>query len=250
MCHSYYSRKTLETAMGGPTSTRWNGHRRAPLVEDTPTLSLTDLRRGGLFDEPDRPLTLSWIIGDAPLARADVRLLGNADGPTGLTMDIDFADATEPLRAELELVAQPCHFGGVRWFFACPEPDCERRALKLYIDPGGRRICCRRCLGLTHRSAQQHDKPVDQARRDPVGFEGGRQSSEQACCAEGHDDGNGHRDELELSHWLRTISRTASAMRVAGRRCAAWAASTPRRGTMGERVHRTSAGHCSRSRVP
>jgi hypothetical protein len=42
--------------------------------------------------------------------------------------------------------------------------------LNLYLDSEGRRIGCRQCLGLTHRSVQQHDARLDQARRDPEGF--------------------------------------------------------------------------------
>ena len=70
----------------------------------------------------------------------------------------------------LELVSHTPNWGGLRWFLRCGEPECERRALRLYIDTTSTRVGCRQCLGLTHRSVQQHDARIDHARRDAEGF--------------------------------------------------------------------------------
>lgn len=55
----------------------------------------------------------------------------------------------------IHLVSTPCHYGGCRWWFACPE--CSRRVRVLYINPKtGRpedmRPECRHCLDLNYAS--------------------------------------------------------------------------------------------------
>jgi hypothetical protein len=50
----------------------------------------------------------------------------------------------------VELVGQPMRFGGVRWWFLCP--NCSRRRTALYLPTaaGARRWGCRQCYGLTY----------------------------------------------------------------------------------------------------
>lgn len=45
------------------------------------------------------------------------------------------------------------HFGGVRWWFACPW--CHRGVSKLYLLPNARYFRCRTCHHLTYRSRQE-----------------------------------------------------------------------------------------------
>ena len=49
----------------------------------------------------------------------------------------------------IELEQTACRFGGNRLWFRCPEMDCRRRALKLYV---AGEIKCRRCLRLSYAS--------------------------------------------------------------------------------------------------
>ncbi len=48
------------------------------------------------------------------------------------------------------LANTPCHFGGLRWWFACP--SCGRRVGILYLPSGGRLFRCRHCYDLTYQS--------------------------------------------------------------------------------------------------
>ena len=43
--------------------------------------------------------------------------------------------------------------GGHRWWYRCPQ--CVERVGKLYIPPGGDRLLCRTCHGLTYLSCQE-----------------------------------------------------------------------------------------------
>ena len=49
--------------------------------------------------------------------------------------------------------------GGERWFFSCPAIAadgrlCNRRALRLYLPPGGREFACRVCHHLIYPSSR------------------------------------------------------------------------------------------------
>jgi hypothetical protein len=56
------------------------------------------------------------------------------------------------------LTETPCHYGGSRKWFICP--DCRRRCGVLYV---GRSIACRNCHGLTY--ASQYEAPRERMRR-------------------------------------------------------------------------------------
>jgi hypothetical protein len=51
---------------------------------------------------------------------------------------------------KVNLVTTPCHFGGVRYWFACP--SCGRRAGALYLVPGDVYFRCRQCNNLSYQS--------------------------------------------------------------------------------------------------
>lgn len=57
------------------------------------------------------------------------------------------------------IVATPCHFGGRRLWFLCP--NCKRRCRDLYP------YYCRRCLGLRYRmeTEKPQDRYITQAER-------------------------------------------------------------------------------------
>lgn len=52
----------------------------------------------------------------------------------------------------LKLRPTPQRFGGLRWWFICPE--CEGRCASLYMPPPGSVFLCRICHKLTYYSSQ------------------------------------------------------------------------------------------------
>ena len=62
---------------------------------------------------------------------------------------------------KVSLVTTQPHFGGLRWWFACPNAQCGRRVSKLYRPPGEDYFLCRHCHNLVYRSSQEHDKKMD-----------------------------------------------------------------------------------------
>lgn len=63
-----------------------------------------------------------------------------------------------PVDYRVTLRSTPVHFGGERWWFACP--TCGRRVRKLYLAKPPY-FECRQCNGLTYHSAQTHDGRLD-----------------------------------------------------------------------------------------
>lgn len=62
--------------------------------------------------------------------------------------------------SKVSLERTPCHLGGERVWWRCPEPSCGRRVAVLY---GGDRIACRHCHDLAYRC--QRESAEDRAAR-------------------------------------------------------------------------------------
>lgn len=104
------------------------------------------IRQSGLSDVPaDRTVTLGPFVrrwtreGDtAPLAELSIIVtLGACWGE--VVLDYNIEHLTQPTglqRQRVELIATPCRFGGVRWWWICPITG--RRCAKLYLPNGGK----------------------------------------------------------------------------------------------------------------
>lgn len=61
-----------------------------------------------------------------------------------------YNDPTKGSFYKIPIEKQPCHFGGFRYFFHCP--NCNRRMQILYSYKGF--FLCRKCLNLSYKSQQ------------------------------------------------------------------------------------------------
>jgi hypothetical protein len=57
----------------------------------------------------------------------------------------------------VRLQASFSHWGGLRWWFECPERG--RRVTKLHLPPNGDHFRCRLCHDLTYESSRRHNAP-------------------------------------------------------------------------------------------
>jgi hypothetical protein len=89
--------------------------------------------------------------------------------PRGGQTEVD--PAGSPRSFPLEAAA--CRFGGVRWWWRCP--DCGRRRASLYR--AGGRWGCRACLDLAYRS-QQESRGDDRLFRKLAAMHGGLTADE------------------------------------------------------------------------
>jgi hypothetical protein len=73
----------------------------------------------------------------------------------------------------------PCRFGGLRWWWRCPETD--GRCAKLFLPNGGRRFLSRGAYGLVYSS--QSEDAIMRAHRRAARVHGRLGSDERLACA-------------------------------------------------------------------
>jgi hypothetical protein len=143
--------------VGGLGSGRWGGRptieRTSALVLDVNALMtpiMRSLHQHGLSLPDGQPVRLesrtwSWQRPDEPHPLAEVRIslsLGDGHAEACLNYDIDHPGGrTGPQEERVSLIATPCRFGGVRWWWLCPATG--RRCSKLYLPNGGLRFLSR-----------------------------------------------------------------------------------------------------------
>jgi len=143
--------------MGGPGSGR---HPRPPgkiTVDLALSLDVRALQRTGLM-QPGSWLVAPWATGTAPAA-VTVEVQYSA---VRLHLSTEVCGVSLEIRSHvIQLESTPCHFGGQRFWFTCPTPDCGRRAALLYF--AGVAFACRVCLDLSYPS--QRERAPDRALR-------------------------------------------------------------------------------------
>lgn len=139
--------------MGGPGSGRWQRWGTRQTVEDSLVLAVRDFR-GRLF--PSAIGTFTWARRGGNGYSINYRLdrFGGS-----LTVTLSYQWRGEDVLTEIHFQTTPTNFPGLRFWFECPlavrGAACCRRSFKLYLPPGARHFGCRRCYGLTYRSAQE-----------------------------------------------------------------------------------------------
>ncbi len=148
--------------MGGYGSGRRGGR---PTVEGCASLLTLDVKRvmrpvlaahrdrafrpGGVMKAG--PIRFAWRRegGARPWAAVAASLeLGPDRGQARLTLEHQAGRRTTgPWEQRVRLEAEPCRFGGVRWWWVCPARG--RRAAKLYLPVGGSRFLSLQAHGLT-----------------------------------------------------------------------------------------------------
>lgn len=123
--------------MGGMSSTRWNCQPTRRRVESCLTIGAP---RGAVQDMQGSWYWQSsrWLF-HYRLAHAD-RLL-----------HLSFNHGL-PVEQSIKLDSTTLNFGGVRWWFICPQ--CSRRVAHLHLPSRAFYFRCRHCYGLTYESAQ------------------------------------------------------------------------------------------------
>ncbi len=135
--------------MGGAGSGLSEFYGARPIVEDTLSLDVRELKRRGCL-KPGGSWTWSWSADGEPLgaigiaAFHDSLILGHTWGRQG--------ESSETKCYAIALVWTRCHFGGERPWFLCPMPGCQRRVAILYA---GERFACRHCRNLAYDSQRR-----------------------------------------------------------------------------------------------
>lgn len=138
-------------------------------VEDYKSISIKWLKdRGYLRGEAWQKgpfishLSIQWTRGGQPSGSvgAQINLELGCYGTMRLKYTfMDYRNAEEKIAYDVQLVATPCRFGGVRWWFLCPLSRggvaCRRRVSILYL---GKYAGCRNCHDLIYQSSKNSHK--------------------------------------------------------------------------------------------
>lgn len=122
--------------MGGQGSGRWYFPDRKRTVEESYRISTRDVFFKG---QTPRPTWEGWYVAGTKL---------------GWSFELSLKGLTfwrENYKCFVKMDKTPCHFGGERWWFKCPQ--CERRIIHLYLQSHG--FLCRHCLDLSYKTRRE-----------------------------------------------------------------------------------------------
>ena len=129
------------------------------IVEDTRSLDIDWLMREGKYKKGnsyygrkitwtrsgawgERKNSISYSIDLTKASGPEMRIYyTTTDRHTEEKKDFDY---------RILLTTTPCNFGGVRYWFLCPNQNCRKRVGRLYF--GQKLFLCRQCLNLSYES--------------------------------------------------------------------------------------------------
>ncbi|MCZ8377043.1 MAG: hypothetical protein O9342_16855 [Beijerinckiaceae bacterium] len=118
-------------------------------VEDGLVLAIHGLVAGALRSPADEASgSWIWSQGERQVASVSYRL--ERLGPAMARLLLRYTVDGEAMAYPITLVAEPCRFGGIRWFALCPR--LGTRVAKLYLPPGGKRFLSRKAWRIAYRS--------------------------------------------------------------------------------------------------
>ena len=96
--------------------------------------------RSGAWGERKSSISYDMDLTEASKLKMRIRYTV-ADGHTEEKKDFDY---------RISLTTTSCNFGGVRYWFICPNQNCRKRVGRLYF--GQKLFLCRHCLNLSYES--------------------------------------------------------------------------------------------------
>jgi hypothetical protein len=132
-------------------------------TEDFRNIDIREFNQRGWLNNKE-PSTLTWSRRGEKIASVqflvrtpvqfpeeipNIRMRYNVRKNAGAWQELDY---------KISLTTTECNFGGLRYWFICP--DCNKRVCVLYADI---LFKCRTCLGIVHKS--RNESALDQATR-------------------------------------------------------------------------------------
>jgi hypothetical protein len=144
--------------MGGPGSSRWNGHQPAPLVEESLKIDLLSPEMRWALRQPEAALaTTTFTVRGRVLWEWLLCFLpAGEDGSRELLL-LPTNDTQGGLQA-FQLKAAQVGFNE-RTYAVCPR--CRKTTRILLALPDKGIFACKRCLGVQYLSVRKHDTRVD-----------------------------------------------------------------------------------------
>jgi hypothetical protein len=140
--------------MGGYGSGR---HSNNPAASQVKRVDIRYMRKQGLLKPAAKGL-LSWTSDDKPTENVGYRIQGNT-----LFLDYNVSARSgewDTVCLTVPMVSTPCRYGGRRYYFRCPDQNCNRRCEVLYSK--SKYFLCRKCCRYLYSS--QLDDRIDRRR--------------------------------------------------------------------------------------
>ena len=129
---------------------RWYCHKKAT-VEASCDLSIFRLNQMGMLTGR-RSMPITWV-SSMTKKETSIFLTADVTGDPHVQLAYTVSDSegnAQQYDYKVFLLTSPCHFGGVRYWFACPQ--CSAKVAALYCAPGDVYFRCRHCNNLTYHS--------------------------------------------------------------------------------------------------
>lgn len=144
---SFYYIFRLFKKIQGEVMVRWSYSNRE-LVEDSLILSAKDIKK--FVADPDSYAIYSWKSG----ASMTIKYNSGCNA-----LELSYAISNQNFNEYIPVIQQDCHYGSVRYYFACP--NCSCKTYKLYKSPSSKYFTCRKCQNLTYHKQKNHLKSDD-----------------------------------------------------------------------------------------
>ena len=125
--------------MGGRGSGRQSSYSGKAQTSDSMPLDIRKITRKGLLAQGNG-FSWQWLVNDRKVAGISVRV----GFDNGMVLSYRKKSTGEVVEQQVQTQTSPCHLGGQRHWFTCPQ--CSKRVAVLYAP--GRYFACRQCGGL------------------------------------------------------------------------------------------------------
>lgn len=131
--------------MGGRGSGRRSSYSGKPETNESMPLDIRKITRACLLN-PGSSFSWQWTVNDQQVAGIRVRVDWQS-----LLLSYHLKSTGEVVEQRVQTQSSPCHLGGERSWFTCPQ--CSKRVALLYAP--GRYFACRKCYGLGYATQKE-----------------------------------------------------------------------------------------------
>lgn len=131
--------------MGGRGSGRRSNYDGKPETSDSMPLDIRKIIRAGLW-VPGNSFSWQWLVNDRQVAGIRIRV-----DVQSMVLSYLIKSTSEVVEQRVQTQTYPCHLGGERRWFTCPQ--CSKRVALLYAP--GQYFACRKCYGLGYATQKE-----------------------------------------------------------------------------------------------
>ena len=131
--------------MGGSGSGRPGGYGRKSNTSSSMPLDIGKIARKGLLS-PGGSFSWQWLVNDRQVAGISIRVDSQS-----MMLSYRIQSTGEVVEQRVQTQTSPCHLGGQRHWFTCPQ--CSKRVAVLYAP--GQYFACRQCGGLGYATQKE-----------------------------------------------------------------------------------------------